>query len=169
VDILSIVNITVAAVAVTISVSALTAARRQQRFDAILRVEDFLQQEDAIHGRRLLYESAQRGKLSANEEDIHNMFRAITRFDTAATLVRSGLVPKRWMLETWHRALQELHGGLLLLIDYQRHNWRQPNLWPNLTDLIEEALKFKCERICCNSDLEEARPRFGPGPPSSST
>jgi hypothetical protein len=106
------VNITVAAIAVTISLVALTSARRQQRFDAILRVEDFLHQQDVIHGRRLLYESSQGGKLPENEEDIHNMFRALTRFDTAATLVRNKMVPKRWMLETWHLALRELNGGV---------------------------------------------------------
>ena|SRR5438876_745310 len=152
-------NITVAAIAVTISLIALTSTRRQQRFDAILRVEDILQQQDVIHGRRLLYESSQRGKLPANEEDIHNMFRALTRFDTAATLVRSGLVPKGWMLETWHLALRELHGGFLFMIN----RWKA-NYWPDLTELIEEARKFKCKKVCCNSDLEEAQPRFGLGP-----
>jgi hypothetical protein len=159
VDTLSVVNITVAAIAVTISLIALMFARRQQRFDAILQVEDFLHQQDAVHGRRLLYESSQRGELSANEEDIHNMFRALTRFDTAATLVRNRLVPKWWMLETWHLGLRELHGGLLLMI-----NWQKVNYWPDLTELIEEARKFECKKVCCNSDLEEAQPRFGLGP-----
>jgi len=162
------VNITVAAIAVTISLIALTSTRRQQRFDAVLRVEDFLHQQDVIHGRRLLYESSQRGKLPENEEDIHNMFRALTRFDTAATLVRSGLVPKRWMLETWHLALRELDVGFRLMVKYQRHDWRTANYWPDLTDLIEEARKFKCKKVCCSRNLEEAQPRFGPSPPPSS-
>jgi len=159
VDVLGIVNITVAAIAVTLSLVALNSTRRQQRFDAILRVEDFLLQEDVIHGRRLLYESSQRGELPTNQEDIHNMVRAITRFDSAAILVRSGLVPKRWMLETWHPALRDLHAGVLLIIDYQRRNWWTANPWPTLTKLIEEARRFKCQEVCCSSDLGEAQPR----------
>jgi len=73
----------------------------------------------------------------------------MTRFDSAAILVKSGLVPKSWMLETWHLALQMLHPGLLLLIDYQRHNWGLGNTWPTLTKLIEEARKFECQEDCC--------------------
>jgi hypothetical protein len=72
VDVLGIVNITVAAIAVTLSLIALNSSRRQQRFDAILRVEDFLLQDDVIHGRRLLYESSQRGELPADQEDIQH-------------------------------------------------------------------------------------------------
>jgi hypothetical protein len=159
VDVLGIVNITVAAIAVTLSLVALNSTRRQQRFDAILRVEDFLLQEDVIHGRRLLYEASERGKLPASEEDIHNMVRAITRFDSAAILVKSGLVPKRWMLETWHPALRDLHAGVLLIIDYQRHNWPTANPWPTLTRLIEEARTFKCQEVCCGSDPWDAQPR----------
>jgi hypothetical protein len=157
VNVLGVVNITVAVIAVTLSLIALNSSRRQQRFDAILRVEDFLLQEDVIHGRRLLYESSRRGKLPKNQEDIHTMVRAITRFDSAAILVKNGLVPKRWMLETWHPALQKLHTGVLLLIDYQRRNWETGNTWPTLTKLIEEARKFKCQEACCRSDLEEAK------------
>lgn len=157
VDVLSIVNITVAVIAVTLSLIALNSSRRQQRFDAILRVEDFLLQNDVVHGRRLLYESSRRGKLPENQEEIHTMVRAITRFDSAAILVKSGLVPKRWMLETWHPALRSLRPGILLLIDYQRRNWGTGNTWPTLTKLIEEARKFKCQEDCCRSDPEEAQ------------
>jgi hypothetical protein len=158
-DVLGIVNITVAVIAVTLSLIALNSSRRQQRFDAILRVEDFLLQEDVVHGRRLLYESSQRGKLPKSQEDIHAMVRAITRFDSAAILVKSGLVPKRWMLETWHPALQKLHTGIELLIDYQHRNWDTGNPWPALTKLIEEAQRFECQEACCRSDLEEAKTR----------
>lgn len=156
-DVLGIVNITVAAIAVTLSLIALNSTRRQQRFDAIVRVDDFLLQEDVVHGRRLLYESSKRGKLPEDKEDIHTMFRAITRFDSAAILVKSGLVPKRWMLETWHTALRDLHTGFGLMIDYARHNWRTTNPWPTLTKLIEEARTFKCQEVCCRSDPEEAQ------------
>jgi hypothetical protein len=159
VNVLGIVNITVAVIAVTLSLIALSSSRRQQRFDAILRVEEFLLQEDVVHGRRLLYESSQRGKLPKNREDIHTMVRAITRFDSAAILVKNGLVPKRWMLETWHPALQKLHTGIQLLIDYQRRNWDAGNTWPTLTKLIEEARRFECQEACCRSDLEEAETR----------
>jgi hypothetical protein len=149
VDALGIVNITVAVIAVTLSLIALNSSRQQQRFDAILRVDDFLLQDDVINGRRLLYESALRGKLPENQEEIHRMFRALTRFDSAAILVKSGLVPKRWMLETWHPALQRIHPGLLLLVDYGRQNWALGNPWPTLTKLIEEARRFKCQEDCC--------------------
>jgi hypothetical protein len=150
VNVLGIVNITVAVIAVTLSLIALNSSRRQQRFDAILRVEEFLLQENVVYGRRLLYESTRRGKLPAKREDIHDMVQAITRFDSAAILVKNGLVPKSWMLETWHLALRELHPGVLLLINYQRDNWGIPNPWPTLTKLIEEARKFKCPEECCN-------------------
>jgi hypothetical protein len=159
VDVLGIVNITVAAIAVTLSLFALNSSRRQQRFDAILRIEDYLLQGDVVHGRRLLYESSRRGKLPADKEEIHNMVRAITRFDSAAILVKGGLVPKSWMLETWHLALQGLHPGLLLVLKYQRDNWGTGNTWPTLTKLIEEAREFKCEEICCRSDPEEVQIR----------
>jgi hypothetical protein len=160
VDVLGIVNITVAAIAVTLSLIALNSSRRQQRFDAILRVDEFLLQGDVVHGRRLLYESSQRGKLPADqEEDIHTMVRAITRFDSAAILVKNGLVPKSWMLETWHLALQQLHPGLLLIVNYQHDNWGIGNAWPTLTNLIEEARKFKCQEVCCRKDPEEVQTR----------
>jgi len=157
VDVLSIVNITVAAIAVTLSLIALNSSRRQQRFDAILRVDEFLLQEDAIHGRRLLYESIRRGKLPAKQEAIHNMIRSITRFDSAAILVRNGLVPKSWMLDTWHLALRGLQPGVLRLIEYQRDNWGIPNPWPTLSKLIEEAVEFRCPEACCSSDPTEAQ------------
>jgi hypothetical protein len=159
VDALGIINITVALIAVTLSLVALNSSRRQQRFDAILRVDDYLLQDDIVHGRRLLYESSRRGKLLENEEEIHTMFRALTRFDSAAILVKSGLVPKRWMLETWHPALRLLRPALLLMIDYSHHNWGTGNNWPALTKLVEEAREFKCQEDCCRSDLEEARTR----------
>jgi hypothetical protein len=150
VNVLAIVNITVAVIAVTLSLIALNSSRRQQRFDAILRVEEFLLQENVVHGRRLLYESTRRGKLPAKREDIHNMVRAIT---SAAILVKNGLVPKSWMLETWHLALRELHPGVLLLINYQRDNWGISNPWPTLTKLIEEARKFRCPEECCQAAM----------------
>ena len=159
VDALGIINITVALIAVTLSLVALNSSRRQQRFDAILRVDDYLLQDDIVHGRRLLYESLRRGKLQENEEEIHTMFRALTRFDSAAILVKSGLVPKRWMLETWPPALRLLRPALLLMIDYSHHNWGTGNNWPALTKLVEEAREFKCQEDCCRSGLEEARTR----------
>jgi len=163
VDVLSIVNITVATIAVTLSLVALSFSRRQQRFDAILRVDDYLLQEDVINGRRLLYESSRQGKLPADQEEIHNMVRALTRFDSAAILVKGGLVSKSWMLETWHLALRGLHPGLILVLKYQRENWGIGNTWPTLTKLIEEAQKFKCQEICCMSDPEEAQIRHKNG------
>jgi hypothetical protein len=61
VDITNIVSIAVAALAVAISLIALLTARQHQRFDAILRIEDFMRQEAAIEGRRLLYEASRQG------------------------------------------------------------------------------------------------------------
>jgi hypothetical protein len=158
VDVLGIVNITVAAIAVTLSLIALNSSRRQQRFDAILRVEEFLLQQDVVNGRRLLYESTRQEKLPEEQEDIHKMIQAMARFDSAAILVKNRLVPKSWMLETWHLALRELQPGIQRLIEYQYDNWKIPNPWPTLTKLIEEAREFKCHQEgCCRSDSAEAQ------------
>jgi len=90
----ALINVAVAAIAVGISFLAVMRSNQQQQRDAFFRSQEMLMASDLQQGRRLLGRATRAGELPANDEDYELVERALSNFNTVATLVRLRVVPR---------------------------------------------------------------------------
>ena len=156
-DYLTLLNISIATIAVIISYAAVSTNRRQRRLEAFFKIQEFLLEVDIQKGRRLIYEATRRGTLPTDENDFYLIVRALANFNTAAELVHRGVIPKKWALEHWHHGLQDMRTGYDSVVKYRLDHWQTWNAWPSLGLLISDAENYKSKLLCCSSGATQRK------------
>ncbi|GIH09151.1 hypothetical protein Rhe02_72180 [Rhizocola hellebori] len=168
---MEILNISIAALAVILSLVTVLIGRRQRQLDALMKVQDLLLGTDVQEGRRLLYQATREGELPADQARFDLANRALANFNTVAILVRRRVVPRNWLLEDWHHTLRQMRVGYDSVVAYWRRNAGSPNYWFDLGWLISAAEAYQSKLACCTGQADDPGPEaivlLG-GPPAAS-
>ncbi len=156
----ALINVAVAAIAVGISFLAVMRSNQQQQRDAFFRSQEMLMASDLQQGRRLLGRATRAGELPANDEDYELVERALSNFNTVATLVRLRVVPRRWILESWHHALRDMRIGYESVSAERRTRMgvSVDHRWLDLGALITAAERYRSNGPCCRSSTHHNEP-----------
>ena len=152
------IAITIALVAVILSLVTVLVQRRQQRRNAFQQIHDVLMSPEHQRGRWLMWDIADTGRLpDQGTPDYYLINRTLGMLDILARYTRHGVVPRRWVLETWHHPLQQMAAAVTLLVDERVAvgHWRP---WPQLGWLIRAAQTYRSTEGCCLPPPEPAAP-----------
>src|SRR5688500_11153438 len=130
------IAIAVAVIALAVSLATVLIQRRQQRRHAFQQLHEVLMTPEHQRGRWLMWDIAAAGRLpDAGSADYYLINRTLGMLNLLAVYTKSGVVPRRWVLEIWHHPLQQMTGAVTLLVDERiaAANWRP---WPQLDWLI---------------------------------
>jgi hypothetical protein len=151
-------------------ITALT-NRNPRRRDALYRIHDLLTSNDEQEGRRLLYKAAADGVYpDMSDPEFATMNRAMATLNAVGLYVRRGIVPVRWVLETWHHAFADIKPAVEAFIAYRRSlqvntGWR---VAVDLDDLLDRAVRFRSRRACC-AEVTLVPKVIAPNEPDAST
>jgi hypothetical protein len=151
---MEILNISIAALAVILSLITVVIGRRQRQLDALIKIQDLLQGTDVQEGRRILYQAGRDGELPADQARFDLANRALANFNTVAILVRRRVVPWRWVLEDWHHTLRQMRVGYDSVVAYWARTAGSPNYWFDLGWLISMAEDYQSRLACCTGGAE---------------
>jgi hypothetical protein len=145
------IGIVLAFVAILLSLTTVQLARRQQQMTAFLQIQEAMLSTDLQHGRRLVYRIGE-GAVppTGGTDELNAIARALAMFNVLGTYTRRGIIPRRWVLDFWHKRLRALRPGLTEVVA-QRVQWSNGQApWPDLLDLVERAENYTCSRRCCS-------------------
>jgi hypothetical protein len=158
------IGITIAAIAVVLSLVTVLIQRRQQQHHAFQQIHDVLMTSEHQRGRWLMWDVADTGALpDQGSPDYYLLNRTLGMLNLLALYARRGVVPRRWVLEVWHHPLQKMDVAVTLLVDERIAvaGWRP---WPQLEWLIRQAATYRSSDGCC---LPVAPPTSGTSPDSA--
>jgi hypothetical protein len=150
-------GISIAFLAIIVSLVTVLISRRQQQASSYLAVQELMLNDELQRGRLLIYEVGMSGKLPPiGTADYYRMVRALAIFDLMGAYARKGIIQRNWVLDYWHPRLQVLRPG------YELVNFRDDGPYPShgrpdLLDLIERAERFHCNRQCCAAGRRDLR------------
>jgi hypothetical protein len=150
--------LTIATVAVVLSLIAAVIQKRQQQRDAFRHIQDVLMSED-IQGGRWMIGEISRGKRDFPDQfspEYYRINRALGVWDTLAMYVRRGMVPRSWVLDMWHHALAEMRPTARELARRLQESELSYRPWPELWSLLEDAARYRSSLSCCSSSRDVA-------------
>ena len=145
--------LTIAAVAVALSLITVVIQKRQQQRDAFRHIQDVLMSEDIQGGRWMIGEIA-RGKRDFPDKftpEYYRIIRTLGVWDTLAMYVRRGMVPRSWVLDMWHHALADMRPAARELARRLQKSELRHRPWPELWSLLDDAARYKSSLSCCSS------------------
>ncbi|MDG4820268.1 hypothetical protein O7635_00080 [Asanoa sp. WMMD1127] len=146
------IGIALASLALGVSLFTVLMSRRQQRLNAFLQMQQQMLAAEMKVGRKLVYKASQTGQLPVPDSaEFAAAVRALNMFDVCGMYIRHGIIPRRWVLEYWHRRLRELETGFDAML-LEREAWHpgwEP--WPDLRRLFESARRYRCKEVCCRA------------------
>src|SRR5215469_14972133 len=101
------IAITIAALAVVVSLVTVILQRRQEQRAAYREIYTTLMSEDLHRGRRLVNEISKTRVIPKDELDFRLIYRTLGVFDNMAMFARQKAVPLKWVLE---RVRRQHHG-----------------------------------------------------------
>lgn len=157
------IGIVIAALAICLSFLTALLNRRQRRQDMFLRVQDMLTDIDIAQGRFQLHKVAETGYVpTLGAPERFQLSRCLSVHNTVATYVRRGIVPKRWVLDSWHHSLQDLRQGVAAMVR-TRQEMQQWRPWADLDWLITLAEKHRTQMPCCQMEIMDKREQNASG------
>jgi len=148
------IAITIAALAVVVSLLTVILQRRQGQRAAYREMYTTLMSADLHRGRFLIKELPQTEDTPNNESDSRLVHRTLGVFDNLAMFARQRVVPRRWVLEVWHHALKDMHEGVNIIrqkaIETKDSGAISP--WPQLRILLDKAEAYHSTLPCCPPD-----------------
>jgi hypothetical protein len=152
-DLLSVLGIVIAAIAVGVSFATVLLGRRQRRQDMFIRVQEMLADEKMQTGRWLLYQGAvTENRVVRGTPEGGLVYRTIRVHSTVAMYVRRGLVPRQWVLEAWHHSLRNMRPGLTTYVAQQEDAAVRWYVASELMGLIEMAERYRSSLACCRNE-----------------
>ncbi|BCB73697.1 hypothetical protein Pflav_001070 [Phytohabitans flavus] len=151
------VGISLALLAVIVSLVTVLISRRREQASSYLAIQELMLSDEVQRGRLLIYQSGISGRIPPlGTADYFRIVRALSVFDLLGAYARKGIVRREWVLDYWHPRLQALRAG------YELVNYREDGPYPNhgrpdLLDLIERAERYDCRRQCCTDGRRERR------------
>ena len=160
-----IIGISLALLAIIISLTTVIISRRRQQASSFLSVQGLMLAEDLWRGRLMIYQAGRTGSMpSVNQEDVYLMIRALATIDLMGAYARRGIIPYRWVLEYWHPRLQVLRPGYQV-VNAHEHGSYPTHDRPDLLDLIARAERHPCSKVCCSRGKREERMAKAVRPP----
>jgi hypothetical protein len=155
------IAITIAVIAIVLSLITVLIQRRQQQRHALQQLHDTLMTPEHQRGRWLMWDIAGTGRLpDQNSADYFLINRTLGTLNLLALYTQRGVIPRRWVLEMWHHPLQQMAAAVTLLVD-DRVAVAQWRPWPQLDRLIRQAQTYRSSQGCC---LADAQPTPTPTP-----
>jgi hypothetical protein len=158
------IAISIAALAVVLSLITVIIQRRQQQRNAYREIQDVLMSEDIQRGRWIVI-AIGLGDLPVPERtsaDFYLLNRTLGIYDTLAMYVRRKVVPRTWVLDMWHHPLRRMQPGAEKLARRHRELGLTWTPWPELWPLLEQAKNYRTSLRCCteahDSELESPAP-----------
>jgi hypothetical protein len=149
------INVSIATVAVGLSLMTVLKSGRQERRQSMFRVHETLLTEDLIAGRRTLYRSRDVG-LPIEPDRLSQAERAIYTLNAVGALIRQGVVPRTWFVDAWHSSLRDLRVGVDLVREQRLQEGARIG-WPDLEQLIREGETWRCNKECCHPAVPAAQ------------
>ena len=148
------IAITIAALAVVVSLLTVILQRRQGQRAAYREIYTTLMSEDLHRGRFLIKDFPKAEDIPNNESDSRLIYRTLGVFDNLAMFARQRVVPRRWVLEVWHHPLKDMHKGANIIrqkaIETKDSGAISP--WPQLWILLDKAQSYHSTLPCCPPD-----------------
>ena len=148
------IAITIAALAVVVSLLTVILQRRQGQRAAYREMYTTLMSEDLHRGRFLIKDLPKTEDIPNNESDSRLIYRTLGVFDNLAMFARQRVVPRRWVLEVWHHPLKDMHEGANIIrqkaIETKDSGAISP--WPQLWVLLDKAEAYSSMLPCCPPD-----------------
>jgi hypothetical protein len=151
------IAITIAALAVVVSLITVILQRRQEQRAAYREIYTTLMSEDLHRGRWLINGISKTDDIPKDELDYRLIYRTLGVFDNLAMFARQRVVPLKWVLEVWHHPLRDMHKGANII----RQNAKDAkdekggsavSWWPQLWILLDKAEKYRSTLPCCPPD-----------------
>jgi hypothetical protein len=163
-QILDLIGITIALLAVLLSVATVQTQRAQQRHHAFQQIHETLMTPEHQRGRWMLWEIAGSGVFPPTESDeFYLINRTLGTLDNLSLYVQRGVVPRQWVVDVWHHPLQAMEEAVLTLMEQRAAalGWRP---WPYLSWFLAEVHGYRSPDLpCCLA----AQPRPPAAPPAS--
>jgi hypothetical protein len=151
------IGITIALLAVLLSVATVLTQRAQQRHHAFQQIHEALMAPEHQRGRWMLWEIAKSGQFPPTDsDDFYLINRTLGTLDNLSLYVQRGVVPRQWVVDVWHHPLQSMEKAVLTLMDQRAAalGWRP---WPHLSRFLAEVHDYRSPDLpCCQFTLPPA-------------
>ena len=148
------IAITIAALAVVVSLVTIILQRRQAQRAAYREIYTALMSDDLHRGRWLIRNMSKTHDIPEDELDYRLIYRTLGVFDNMAMFTCRRVVPLKWVLEVWHHPLKEMRKGANIFrqhaIDAKESSAAVP--WPQLWILLDKAQTYHSALPCCPPD-----------------
>jgi hypothetical protein len=148
-----VITITIAALAVVVSLITVILQRRQMQREAYREIYTTLMSED-LHRGRWLINNIPKTDVIPKDKDYRLIYRTLGVFDNMAMFARQKVVPLKWVLEVWHHPLKEMRQGANIFrqntINAKESSAAAP--WPQLWILLDKAQTYHSTLPCCPPD-----------------
>jgi len=156
------IGITIALIAVVLSVVTVLIQRAQQRHHAFQQIHETLMTPEHQRGRWMMWDIAVTGRFPpVGSDDFYLINRALGTLDNLGMYAWRGVVPRRWVFEVWHHPIQAMEKAVVELMDRRATDlgWRP---WPHLSWLVGELHGYRSPDLpCCLAPP----PALSPPPP----
>jgi hypothetical protein len=148
------IAITIAALAVAVSLVTVILQRRQAQRAAYREIYTTLMSEDLHRGRWLINGISKTEDIPKAELDSRLIWRTLGVFDNLAIFVRHRVVPRKWVLEVWHHPLRDMRAGAEVFRQDADKNKKTGAVtaWPQLWTLFDQAAAYHSMLPCCPPD-----------------
>jgi hypothetical protein len=140
--------ICIALLAVALSLITIIMQRRESRRDAYREIYTALMSEDIHRGRWSINAIKTPDEIPTDEPNRLLIYRTLGLFNNLAMFVRHHVVPRKWVLDVWHRGLRDMRPAADL-IRAQEEAITGVSPWPELWSLFSDAEKYRSSLSCC--------------------
>jgi hypothetical protein len=148
---IALVSLLVATMAVALTVITLVLQRKQQQREAYRGIYEALMSDQLQRGRWAIVDISRPEQLpEAGSADRYLIFRTLGWFDTLGMYYRHQLIPRQWVLDVWHHALQDMNAGARFLLSDHLEKGQDYAPWPYLWPLLDDAVDYRSTMLCCH-------------------
>jgi len=142
------IAISIAALAVVLSLITVVLQRRQQQRAAYREIYSTLMSDELHRGRWMISRISGPEHIPKDKLDYRLVYRTLGVFDNLAMYERQGVVPRKWVLDVWHHPLHDMYkGASVIRRDAEKDGAVSP--WPQLWTLFDQAAAYRSSLACC--------------------